>query len=281
MDIFINNLNSIPEQVSENANNIEQLQSDFAKLKLNYKGDYVNDDKYDYNDVVIYQNKTYLHISETQTQGVLPTDTSTWAVYIDPPKGADGKDFNAMGTWISDNEYYAYDYVDRNGSSYYCTKDINGSSIPPESDPEHWQLVASKGEQGQTGPQGPKGLVNFQGGLITASSSSNPQIIIPTNLQKGDIFNFTITGGFSTGTWYGFKFANVPSLADELVYFSGKCRCDGPSTSAKVLFAEYATKADPNTIKRFTSYMSYPIIVYKTSTVSGNPEPWYQTLTTY
>ena len=67
------------------------------------------------------------------------------------------------GTWASGTAYKVLDLVTLNGSSYLCIADVQSSS-EPASDSTHWQLIASKGEQGiqgiqgVQGPQGPQGI---------------------------------------------------------------------------------------------------------------------------
>lgn len=73
------------------------------------------------------------------------------------PQGPAGTGFNYIASWIEDNEYYEYDVVTYNGSSYVCISDINGSLVTPDNDMEHWSLFAEKGDVGPEGAQGPRG----------------------------------------------------------------------------------------------------------------------------
>lgn len=73
------------------------------------------------------------------------------------PQGPSGTGFNYMASWVDDNEYYEYDVVTYNGSSYVCISDINGGVITPDIDIEHWSLFAEKGDVGAEGSQGPRG----------------------------------------------------------------------------------------------------------------------------
>lgn len=61
---------------------------------LNYKGIYDSATVYSKNDAVVYaeDGKGYVHVGETDTTGVPPTDTSVWKIYVSGVPGVPGKD---------------------------------------------------------------------------------------------------------------------------------------------------------------------------------------------
>ncbi len=85
------------------------------------------------------------------------------------------------GTWTSNTAYKALDLVTLNGSSYLCIADVQGSS-EPASDFTHWQLIASKGEQGIQGVQGPQGPQGVKGD----TGAQGPQGVKGNKGDKGD-----------------------------------------------------------------------------------------------
>lgn len=81
-ELILNKFNSMPQQVEENRRNVKILYEELQKYNLTYRGLYSSENTYYKNDVVAFQNSTYIHISESSTQGITPIDTQTWALYI-------------------------------------------------------------------------------------------------------------------------------------------------------------------------------------------------------
>lgn len=81
-ELILNKFNSMPQQVEENRRNVKILYEELQKYNLTYRGLYSSENTYYKNDVVAFQNNTYIHISESSTQGITPIDTQTWALYI-------------------------------------------------------------------------------------------------------------------------------------------------------------------------------------------------------
>jgi hypothetical protein len=96
-------------------------------------------------DVVYYNGSTYyaLQSGTNQTPSNRPTYWSLTALGINTPV-----------TWIIGDTYYPGDTVTRLGSTYYCIAQSTGNTPPNAT---YWQLLASKGDTGATGPQGPTG----------------------------------------------------------------------------------------------------------------------------
>lgn len=79
------------QQVEENRENIEDLQAEIKEKTFYPKGIYSASEKYNYRDSVMFtDSKVYVHISKTETQGVPPTDESTWAVLFITEQGPKG-----------------------------------------------------------------------------------------------------------------------------------------------------------------------------------------------
>lgn len=69
--------------------------------------------------------------------------------------GSNGSSISPHGTWNSGAVYHALDLVTYNGSSYTCTATVGPTATTPDADGGHWQLAASRGDDGATGPAGP------------------------------------------------------------------------------------------------------------------------------
>ena len=84
------NYNTLPQQVFENKENIKILSNNVFANELNYKGEWDSNDTYTKNDVVYYNYCLYVCISNDTIQGVYPSNTSSWALFlkgIPPVKG--------------------------------------------------------------------------------------------------------------------------------------------------------------------------------------------------
>jgi hypothetical protein len=109
------------------------------------------------------------------------------------------------GPWDSLTAFVVNDVVQRLGSSYVCT--VNNTNTPPESNPDKWQLQASKGDTGQAGgaiiiplsfqtsqsdsdPGGPGGVR-----LITAGDQSAATMII---VDLTDVNNLDLAATFAS-----------------------------------------------------------------------------------
>lgn len=69
------------------------LSDKLKKAEYNPKGIYSATEKYKLHDVVLYTDDyAYLHISDTETIGVAPTDTTVWIKFLKAVKGQDGAD---------------------------------------------------------------------------------------------------------------------------------------------------------------------------------------------
>lgn len=112
-------------------------------LKINYfnRNPLVGDD---FIGIYKYSNRTWI-VTATITN-ILSIVQSTGrivsAIEITGPQGEAGQGYNWMGNWVSENEYNPYDCVFSNGSAYICIAAVNGSTVRPENDATHWQIMA-------------------------------------------------------------------------------------------------------------------------------------------
>lgn len=102
------------------------------------------------------------------------------------------------GTWDQATTYGILENVTYNGSTYVSIVDNNLNKIP--TDTNFWQLVASKGSQGNRGPSGGFGVPTASAHSI--ESGSNPTVeITASGPDESKIFNFNF--GIPNGP-YGF-----------------------------------------------------------------------------
>ena len=81
---------SMPAQVQKNKDDIAELKA--SAWNPNVKGAYSDSVSYNYNDIVSYTDgNVYYHSSETQTQGVPPTNSETWTLYQIGIQGKQGE----------------------------------------------------------------------------------------------------------------------------------------------------------------------------------------------
>ena len=77
-------------QVQKNMEDIAELKAN--AWKPNPRGNYNDSEIYNYNDLVASEDgNVYYHFSETQSQGVPPTNTSVWMIYQEGIPGPQGR----------------------------------------------------------------------------------------------------------------------------------------------------------------------------------------------
>ena len=125
------------------------------------------------------------------------------------PAGADAL-WNFRGEYLMGGSpaYQIGDIVVHNGQLYYCLQFQDWSITEiPEASPSYWQLIAAKGDQGETGPQGEVGpvgpepslnVVDNAGTSITLADTDNNKIVRCTAATAVTItVPSTLTAGFS------------------------------------------------------------------------------------
>lgn len=97
--------------------------------------------------------------------------------------------FVSKGEYNNETQYYIFDLVNYNGSSYYAKENTIG--ILPTNTTK-WQLVAEKGNIGPVGPQGEtgNGIVS-----VTKTSTSGLTDTYTITYTNGNTSTFTVTNG--------------------------------------------------------------------------------------
>lgn len=109
------------------------------------------------------------------------------------PAGAAGQQWVYRGEYNGGITYGPNDYVTLNGSSYVMINFIGAGGYDPIGYPGSWQLIASKGDQGNQGIQGDPGIQGIQGDP-GASVTNNNQLATNVYSQSG---SFTVTSGYA------------------------------------------------------------------------------------
>lgn len=109
-----------------------------------------------------------------------PASTVPGATGATGPQGTPGGSTTFAGQWLTGNDYFLYDSVVNNGSSYSATADhLSSASNEPgvgDSWSSYWQLSAQQGGIGATGAQGFTGPIGATGvGATGVMGPSGPQ----------------------------------------------------------------------------------------------------------
>lgn len=106
-------------------------------------------------DIVTYQGSSY-RANTTPTVGAAPLNSLEWNVIAQAgangANGTSGVSFTFQGTWVSGTPYLIGQWVEYDGSLYYCTGNVANTATPPPSDAIGWQL-------GMTGGAAPAGTL--------------------------------------------------------------------------------------------------------------------------
>jgi len=160
-----------------------------------YLGDYVPTNGYVTDIAVVRGSDGQLYLAKASGQLGDPINYQSngqWEVWIpkgtdgangsDGAAGADGEDalWNFLGEWENGIDYAAGSVVEYQGSSYYHPTGQFSSYSPPG---YGWLLVASKGDQGETGLQGEQGEPGAQGDIGPAGSDAPTDRIYSGNYQ--------------------------------------------------------------------------------------------------
>jgi hypothetical protein len=117
--------------------------------------------------------------------------------------------FTWQGAWSSSTTYQPYDVVSYSGTSYVCV--ASNTNVNPSTDSgSNWQIAASKGDAGATGPSGVDSssivatvtsntTLSATKGTVLVNLSSGGTITLPsiTTANNGDILTFLTIGGSS------------------------------------------------------------------------------------
>jgi hypothetical protein len=100
--------------------------------------------------------------------------------------------FISRGQYNNSTQYYLFDLIDYNGSSYFAKENTQGN-LPTNT--TYWQLVAEKGNTGNVGPQGPIGETGNGIASINKTSTSGLVDTYTITYTNGTTTTFTVTNG--------------------------------------------------------------------------------------
>jgi hypothetical protein len=86
------------------------------------------------------------------------SDTSHYSILASAgnngSNGINGQGFNWRGSWVSGNNYAAYDVTTNAGNCYECISAIANSTTLPSTDTSHFSILAVAGNNGSNGTNG-------------------------------------------------------------------------------------------------------------------------------
>lgn len=178
---------TLPECVYKNKQNILAIIDEIAKTYgLDFKGEYNSEWTYNKNNVVVYDNKTYVYISITTTSNILPTNTQFWALWIDPKPGEPGAkgDPGEKGTDGGEVTSVVKVSTVENVDTYRMTFSNGYTS----------DFTVTNGKDGQNGQNGQNGKGIESITLVSSTESSSTYRI---SYGDGLTFDFTVQNGVS------------------------------------------------------------------------------------
>ena len=105
--------------------------------------------------------------------------------------------FVSRGTYNNSTQYYLFDLVDYNGSSYIAKENSLGN-LPTNT--QYWQLIAEKGNTGNTGQTGPVGPTGNGIASIRKTGTSGLVDTYTITYTNGNTTTFTVTNGEDANT---------------------------------------------------------------------------------
>jgi len=163
---------------------------------LTYQGTYAGGTTYYPNDVVSYNNSSYICI--LQSTGNLPTNTTYWSLLaLAGTNGTNGTSFTWLGAYNGATAYVANDVVSYNNSTYICILASTGN-LPTNT--TYWSLMALAGAGDVVGPASSTDSVlavydGTTGKLLknsTMAISSVGYINAPQNSQSGSTYTLVL-----------------------------------------------------------------------------------------
>jgi hypothetical protein len=134
---------------------------------FNWLGAWNSATSYDIGDAVSFNGSSYLAVADNSNSQPPSANWNTLAAKGDTGNtgGNGAKGLNWRGAWNSATAYVVDDAVTLNGTSYMAVAN-NTNSSPPSA---NWNTLAAKGDTGNTGGNGAKGL-NWQGAWNSATA---------------------------------------------------------------------------------------------------------------
>ena len=135
--------------------------------------------------------------------------------------------FVSRGEYSNSTEYFIFDLVNYNGSSYIAKENTVG--VLP-TDTSKWQLIAQKGNTGNDGPQG-----------LTGNGISSVEVVAETSSEK------TLRINFTDGTHFDFTLENgevTQAQLDEVIERDNRILANTPKGSTNTNPATMNDSAD-------------------------------------
>ena len=171
---------------------------DLGKLRFHFAGNWSNSTTYESNDIVKYGGNVYVYTYALKTAGVLPTETSHWALMIEG--------FNFQGTFSTSANYKIGDGVAHGGVVYVAIKDSTNITPPNAT---YWSRfldgIQYEGEYSNTGIYQKNDVVKYGGSIYVAKQDGTNHL--PTNTAYWDKF----VEGVSPKSVYNDSTAYVPN----------------------------------------------------------------------
>jgi|TARA_B100001750_G_scaffold213666_1_gene196329 plastocyanin len=143
---------------------------DLGKLKFNWQGDWQAATAYEVDDVVFYDNHSFVCTTTHNATGTAPSaNLSVWALM------AAGVHFREDGDWVGASTYYRYDIVRYNSNIYILTGANDSTNQTPGSAP--WSLF-------QAAPAG--NVMNSIGAMeYRNNENATSELVINPTINKG------------------------------------------------------------------------------------------------
>lgn len=171
---------------------------DLGKLRFHFAGNWSNSTTYESNDIVKYGGNVYVYTYALKTAGVLPTETSHWALMIEG--------FNFQGVFSTAANYKIGDGVAHGGVVYVAIRD-SVNITPPNA--VYWSRfldgIQYEGEYSNTGIYQKNDVVKYGGSVYVAKQDTTNNL--PTNTVFWDRF----VEGVSPKSVYNDATAYVPN----------------------------------------------------------------------
>lgn len=124
-----------------------------------WQGPWNNTTAYVVGDGVSYYGESFICVSNvTGTNPTTGGDNASWELLAKKGdqglQGDPGSLINWLGAWSNSTSYSVGDGVSHNNASYYCLSAGSGHEPPINGSDSYWDLIASQGGPGPTGPPG-------------------------------------------------------------------------------------------------------------------------------
>jgi hypothetical protein len=152
---------------------------DLGKLRFHFAGDWANGTQYESNDIVKYGGNVYVYTYALKSAGVLPTDTSRWALMIEG--------FNFLGVFSTATNYKIGDTVAHGGVVYVAILD-SFNTTPPNA--TYWSRfldgIQYEGGHSSVASYQKNDIVTYGGSVYIAKQDTTNTL--PTNTTFWDKF---------------------------------------------------------------------------------------------